>query len=174
MIMRGDISMRVAFIIVVLGLTVAAPAERQWVGGSGVNSDWWWYGNSDTVHGDYNDSNSPDAAGRAAHDSIANDPNAGLNHPGTPGNDEIAQASAAMDAAQARVERAFESSPEWTNAVADSESGKRAYHKARAEVVKALSERADYTSAAEASAAADRTVESSRATTTATQAEMHA
>src|SRR3954447_15050641 len=123
-------------ILIAIGLIAisAAPAaaERKWVGGSGVNSDWWWYGNGESTHGDYNDSNSPQAAAGAAHDSLANDPNAGMNQPGAAGNDDVAQAVIAMDAAEAKVEHEFESAREWTDAVAAFENAKRAYYQSRA------------------------------------------
>jgi hypothetical protein len=90
---------------------------------------------------------------------MANDPNAGMNRLGGGGNDEVARAAAAMDAAQAKVERDFESSQPWTDGVTEFESAKRAYYKARADVVKTLATREDYSSAVRASAAADQQVQ---------------
>ncbi|HSV14544.1 MAG TPA: hypothetical protein VLI90_09800 [Tepidisphaeraceae bacterium] len=102
-------------------------------------------GGGQTKTGNYNDSADPNAAAQSKHDSIANDPNAGMNK-GV--KDEIAADAAAMDVAQKKVEKQFESSQEWTDGSAEYDKAKAAYDKARSNVLQALKEKPDYKAAA--------------------------
>lgn len=105
-----------------------------------------------TVTGNYNDSVGGNAKGHAER---SGDPNLGINSPGAAGNDESARAAAAMDAAQRKVEREFESSVDWVQASSIFAKARTEMDQARAAVVIVLRERADYRAALSASEMAE-------------------
>jgi hypothetical protein len=152
--MKAKAALVLVSLVSLVGASVSfagkTPTNMPGFGNMGGTSGTRRGGSGTTKTGNYNDSNDPNAAAAAQHDSIANDPNAGLNQGMK---DEIAGDAAAMDTAQKKVEKQFESSQEWTDGSAAYDKARAAYDKARATVLQGLKDKPEHQSIA---AAADK------------------
>ena len=112
-----------------------------------------------TQYGDPNDSTATHVTGHADR---ATPDNTGLNEPGAAGSDEVSHAVAAMDAAQKKVEHAFEANAEWVEPATAFTKARNDYEAARATVTKALHDKPAYQAALANSQKADQALADAR------------